>query len=72
MRLKRQSYLGEKQEGKMIGYVIDGIFDFIILVLTRRKQKMEEWRGVLKEKRIKSGYSPARKKYSLYFRTQAG
>lgn len=56
----------------MIDYVIDGIFDFIILALTRRKQKGEEWRGVLEEKRTTGGYSLARKKHLLYFRTESG
>jgi len=37
MRLKRQSYPGDKKEGKMIDFVFDGIFDFVYLILKRRK-----------------------------------
>jgi hypothetical protein len=72
MRFKRQSYPGDKKEGKMIDVIFDGMFDFVYLILKRRKQKSQEWRGVLEEKRLKSGYSQARKKYSLYFRTESG
>jgi hypothetical protein len=56
----------------MIENIIIEIFDFIVFALTRQKQKGEEWRGVLEDKRSTGGYLVARKKFRLYFRTESG
>jgi hypothetical protein len=56
----------------MIEDLISGLFDLVLLAFRRRRQKAEEWRGILEEKRSTGGHSIARKTYRLYFRTESG
>ncbi len=56
----------------MIEDLIPELFDFVLLAFRRRRQKTEEWRGVLEDKRITGDRSLARRRYHLYFRTEEG
>ena len=56
----------------MIEDMIPELFDFVLLAFRRRRQKTEEWRGVLEDKRIKGNRSLARRKYVLHFRIETG
>lgn len=56
----------------MIEDIIPELFDLVFLALRRRRQKKEEWRGVLEDKRITGNRTPTRRKYVLYFRTETG
>ena len=56
----------------MIEYFFDEIVELVVLVFKRRKQRSEEWRGVLEDKRIKGDRPMSRRKYVLFFRTETG
>ncbi len=55
----------------MIFYILEAIFGYLVLVLTKQKRKNEEWAGILEEKRQKS-YSLAKQFHVLVFRKEDG
>ena len=56
----------------MIEDIVSGLFDLAFLALRRRRQKTQEWRGILENKRVIGNRSLGRRKHVLYFRTETG
>lgn len=57
----------------MIGSFFHEILESIVLWLTKRKRKKEEWLGVLKEKKEKKGLlSGSRQRHELIFKKEDG
>jgi hypothetical protein len=56
----------------MIGSLFYEILEFIVFWLSKQKRKKEEWLGVLKEKRVKGGYSISKQRHELIFRKEDG
>ena len=56
----------------MIETLIELVLGFLFPSLGRNKRRREEWSGRVEEKRIRDGYSVAKNRYVVVFRTDDG